>query len=442
MQTEGLQQASKRVKRGLRHSLRGWLLPIRPYAWSASFLYLFELIFGLFWLVAISAWWLLPVFVAAILALFLIDRVEYQRYGDKTPERMAILLLALRFICVELAILIAPSLTPMLYLLFPFRAMLYFGRKAAYGMTALIVIAYFAFFWLDPRSNHDSISVIFAFIFCVACIWSVSMTHTISLERESQQREHMRRLHTEELLEEITRSHQQLHIYAEQVATLAAAEERNRVARDIHDGLGHALTAIHLQLEKALMYYDASPQEARQSVQDARDVAKVALQDVRRSVRTLRTEGPPFSCVREVTLLAEQLRKNGLVVDFVCEGDEGAFSRQTLTTLYRVAQEGCTNIQRHAQASHVHIHLDFGAQEAHLCLDDDGIGFNTSSILKQDSGHMKSYGLQGMLERLSLVNGSLRLDSSPGQGTQLLVLVPRQVTRNLSGEKPLVSKEI
>jgi asparagine N-glycosylation enzyme membrane subunit Stt3 len=82
---------------------------------------LFELIFGLFWLVAISAWWLLPVFVAAILALFFVDRVEYQHYGEKTPEHVAILLLALRFLCVELAILIAPSLTPMLYLLFPFR---------------------------------------------------------------------------------------------------------------------------------------------------------------------------------------------------------------------------------------------------------------------------------------------------------------------------------
>ncbi|GER87610.1 hypothetical protein KDW_17720 [Dictyobacter vulcani] len=417
MDVEQLQTTSVKKKHGPMPSRVGWLIPTNPYTWSTSFLYLFELGFGLFWLITIAAWWLLPIFIVAILALFLIDRIEYLRYGEKTPERIAVLLLILRFVCVEMAILIAPSLTPILYLLFPFRAMLYFGRKAAYAMAALIVTAYFASFWLDPRMNHDNISVIFAFIFCVACILSVSMAHTMSLERES-------RMRTEALLDEVQRSHQQLRIYAQQVAALATMEERNRVARDIHDSLGHSLIAINLQLEKALVYHDAHPQEALQSVGDARIVAKTALQDVRRSVHALRTEAEHFSCIHEVASLSEQLTKNGLSVDFTHEGDESRFSRQTLMTLYRIAQEGLTNVQKHAHASHIQVHLHFATEQARLHIVDDGIGFDATTPKKQQPGQ-ESYGLRGMQERLTLLGGTFQLISAPGQGTRLTALVKR-----------------
>ncbi len=425
MNTDGLQQANEHKHRSL-HSWMRWLLPTHPYSWSSSFLYLLELIFGGAWLVKTSAWWLLPVFIIAILALFVLDRFEYQRYGEKTPERIAFLLLVARFVCVELAILIAPGLTPILYLLFPFRAMFYFGHKAAYGITALILIRYFSLFWFDARASHDSIGIIFAFIFCIACIWTVSMARMITLERESQRREHMLRIHTEELLEEVKRSHHQLRIYTEQVAALATIEERNRVAREIHDSLGHSLIAISLQLEKALVYHAAHPQEALQAVDDARMVAKAALQDVRRSVQALHTDAEPFSCLQEIMILVEQLRKNGLLVDFVFEGNERTFPRQTLITLYRIAQECFTNIQKHAQARNIQVRLRFDAEQADLDISDNGIGFDVIAHLEQRAEQEESFGLQGMHERLHLIGGTLQLNSSPGQGTQLIASVKRQ----------------
>jgi signal transduction histidine kinase len=199
------------------------------------------------------------------------------------------------------------------------------------------------------------------------------------------------------------------------------------VARDIHDSLGHSLTAIHIQLEKALVYYSLHPQEALQSIQDARDVARVALKDVRRSVSTLRAEELPFFCAQEIAQLGEQLRKNGLSVHFEVTGSEESFSRDALMTLYRIAQEGCTNIQRHARAGYVQIALDFGTQEARLSLSDDGVGFDFSSWLEQEGSHEQSYGLRGMQERLQQVNGVLQLESIPGQGTQLTAVVSRLV---------------
>ena len=104
----------------------------------------------------------------------------------------------------------------------------------------------------------------------------------------------------------------QLQAYTERVAELATTEERNRVAREIHDSLGHALIAINVQLEKALVYYNKQPQEALQAISDAKRVVKEALQDVRHSVRVLRTEQEAFASTQGIMLLVEQLGENGL----------------------------------------------------------------------------------------------------------------------------------
>lgn len=363
--------------------------------------------------------WLTPFFVAAVLALFIIDSLEYHHYGDHTPRRAAVLLLLLRFACTEFAVLIIPGITSVLYLVLPMRAMLHLGRKAAYTMAALNVLFFFASLWLDPRWEHGRLATVLAVLFCLACAGSISMAETASLEQESRRR-------AEALLEEVRRAHQQLHHYSEQIATLAATEERNRVARELHDSLGHSLTAIHLQLEKALLYFECNPQEARQALSDSRDEAHTALQEVRRSVRALRTDETLFSCVRAVALLVNQLRRNGLAVDYVVEGSEEHFSRQSRLTLYRVAQESFTNIIRHADASTVAVCLQFG-EEACLRIRDDGVGFDASAWLGQQTTHRESFGLQGIQERMRLVGGTMRLESTPEQGAQLTATVSREV---------------
>jgi signal transduction histidine kinase len=394
---------------------------------SSIFFYLSGLALGLYELARHADWWLVPLFCTMILLLFLLDYLEYRRYRDRLSTFVAALFLFLRFFCITVAALLPPGYMTVFYLSLPFRTTLYFGQKAGYGMAALIILIYVALAWFNPFFHPRAINS-GDFYFWGICIWTVLKAQSIARERESQQREHQSRIRTEELLEEVRRSHQQLSIYTEQVATLATTEERNRVAREIHDGLGHSLTAIHLQLKKAVTYYSDHPQVALQSVKDARDVAQEALQDVRRSVSALRTEEHLFFCAHEIAQLGTQLRQNGLTVDFTVTGDEEAFSTRVLTTFYRIAQEGCTNIQRHAQASHVQISLDFGIQSATLKVSDDGIGFDTSP-LEQGGNDKQSYGIMGMQERLRLVNGALRIESIPGEGTRLIATVNKQWER-------------
>jgi len=228
----------------------------------------------------------------------------------------------------------------------------------------------------------------------------------------------------EELFAELEVSHRQLKEYAGQVAELATTRERNRLARDIHDTLGHYLTVINVQLEKALAFRDKKPREADQAVSDAKRLASEALQDVRRSVGALRTiqELPEF--IQSLTELVERVRNDTCAIELHIEGDEASFSKQGLLALYRAVQEGLTNVQRHAGASHTWIDLHFGDQEATLILRDNGHGFDAASWQHAEPGRNGGYGLQGLLERLELFGGDLQIESTPAQGTTLRVTLP------------------
>jgi signal transduction histidine kinase len=122
--------------------------------------------------------------------------------------------------------------------------------------------------------------------------------------------------------------------------------------------------------------------------------------------------------------LIDQFRSEQYQLILRVEGHEEGFSKQRLLTLYRVVQEGLTNIRKHAQAHNVQLDLCFGEQEAVLSLHDDGRGFDPSM---QHNG----YGLQGIQERLEIIGGMLTIESesgtgsAPGKGTRLNVRVPK-----------------
>lgn len=255
-------------------------------------------------------------------------------------------------------------------------------------------------------------------LFTVGLILTITTARVVVREKASRAR-------AEELFAALEVSHQQLKDYAAKVAELATTRERNRLARDIHDTLGHFLTVVNVQLEKALAFRDKKPQEADQAISNAKRLASEALQDVRRSVGALRTtqELPEFT--PSLHELVEHVRSDTCTVELDREGDETSFSAQGLLALYRAAQEGLTNIQRHAGASHIWIDLRFGEQEAALVLRDNGHGFDTAKWQQGEPGRDGGYGLQGVQERLELVGGNLQIESLLGQGTTLRVTIPK-----------------
>jgi signal transduction histidine kinase len=404
-----------------------WFMP-RAFDWLSSSLYI-----GIF-IVAIVpapprvALWQIPLLALVLLALLLIDRLEYWRYGEQVPLRAAVLLFILRIVFILCTILLEGfNFTPFLFFILPYLAVMYFGNKGGYVTAALVIVAYLAVVWWHQHGWYlNTLAVFLAIIYCFGVVFVLLMARVVSLEKAGRIREQASRVRAEELLAEVERAHRQLQAYAERVAELAAAEERNRIAREIHDSLGHALIAITLQLEKALVYQEKQSQVALQAVSDAQRVAKDALQDVRRSVTVLRTSREPFACARGIALLVEQLREKALSVDFEVEGSEEGFSNNALMTLYRVAQEGFTNIQKHAQASAVQVRLHFAEEEASLSMCDNGRGFDPErGSSQQEKPGEGGYGLQGMRERAALVGGSFQLVSQEGKGTQLLAKVTR-----------------
>lgn len=226
-----------------------------------------------------------------------------------------------------------------------------------------------------------------------------------------------------DLLISLEASHKQLQSYANRVADLAATEERNRLARDIHDSLGHHLAAINIQLAKANAYRQRDPNRAFGAVKHAQQTVQDALKDVRASVSSLRQGGEPFPFQASLNDLIRRMDHSELDLALNQTGDSSSYSRLKLMTLYRTIQEGLTNVHKHTNASQVHISLDFGSQDVRLKLTDNGSGFDVAAWKSRES-QQTTYGLIGLQERLSLMGGTLYITSGP-QGTTLAIRMPQ-----------------
>lgn len=205
-------------------------------------------------------------------------------------------------------------------------------------------------------------------------------------------------------------------------AELGAIEERNRLAREIHDTLAQGLTGIALQLETAdaLLEGGLPPERIRQAIAEALHLTRANLEEARRSVLDLRAaplEGRPLDEALKV-LLNEWKSRRKISVDFEVLGSVRLLPVRIEIGIYRILQEALTNIGRHAQAHRVHIQLITTPDQLQFNIKDDGRGFDPA---KTQAGR---YGLIGMNERAKLLGGKLEIRSTPGEGTQLEITIP------------------
>jgi signal transduction histidine kinase len=361
--------------------------------------------------------------VLAIIFLLLIglERFEHWRYRYAAPTSVAIILLFSRMALFEgVAALDCSIFSILLYPAVTFSA--YFSFGAAGGLLLslfYVLVALAKAFWHNPDWYLNTTTVFVLLAFALILLFMQVLARVIHRDEENRHR-------TEHLLADLEVSHRTLQAYAEQVGELAATEERNRLARDIHDSLGHSLTAVNIQLEKALAFWQRRPDEAMQAIRDAKQAASEALQNVRDSVGALRDVDSRFSLGAALQELAERQNAQGLPTTLTVVGDERDFNSSTLMALYRVTQEGLTNVQKHAGASRVELVLRFGDDAVSLRLHDDGRGFDTSLLGTPPRGPAGAgYGLQGIRERLELVHGQVEIKSDPGQGTELIMTAPR-----------------
>lgn len=203
---------------------------------------------------------------------------------------------------------------------------------------------------------------------------------------------------------------------------LGAAEERNRLAREIHDTLAQELAGLTLQLESAdaLLEGQGDAAKVHQIVQNALAMARMSLEEVQRSVLDLRAAPLEGKSLVDALgdLAADSARQHQIQIRFTPTGAQRPLSARTEIGLYRIAQEGLRNVIQHAQAQHVQLNLLITPEHIRLVLEDDGRGFDTDEVPEQ------CFGLMGINERAKLLDGQLRLESALGEGTRLEVVIP------------------
>jgi signal transduction histidine kinase len=209
----------------------------------------------------------------------------------------------------------------------------------------------------------------------------------------------------------------------EQARQAAVLEERNRIARDIHDTLAQGFTGVLVNLEAATRTLKKDSLEpALEHLEHARHLAQAGLAEARLSVRALRPEAlQQADLINALGALLRRVEASGMLhARFFTQGEKIALSGDVDSELLRIAQESMTNILKHAKAQNVQVNLVFGAETVTLSVADDGVGFDPD-------GHYEGFGLLGMRERAERIGARLVVSSGPMRGTCVQTVIPRTV---------------
>lgn len=208
----------------------------------------------------------------------------------------------------------------------------------------------------------------------------------------------------------------------QQSKDIGAINERNRIAREIHDTIAQGMAATILQLEAAdaLLESNGDTQKIKATIEYALELTRANLEEARRSVMDLRAaplDGKTLPEALHALLDAPEIHTS---LETQCEvmGSGPPLPIRVSTGLYRIAQEAINNVKQHATASNLRVELRLVPERVQLVVEDDGKGFSTSKI---PAGH---YGLIGMKERTKLLGGKINISSSPNVGTIIEVTIP------------------
>ena len=248
-------------------------------------------------------------------------------------------------------------------------------------------------------------------LFSLTLIFALLLINALLAERQS--REQLQIAH-----QELEITHEQLRYYALRIEDQATLQERNRIAREIHDGLGHTLAAQTIQINNTLLFWQSNNDKALTFLKQAKQLGAEALLEIRRSVSVLRSnplQGQSLESAIE-KLLNNFQHNTGIELSAKIYLPSSLPSELN-TTLYRIVQESLTNICKHAQATAVFVQLKQEVGMLYLAIEDNGEGFDPNQ-------NTTGFGLQGMRERAVASGGQFNLHSQPGKGCRVCVSFP------------------
>jgi signal transduction histidine kinase len=226
-----------------------------------------------------------------------------------------------------------------------------------------------------------------------------------------------------------------LEVERDQQATIAAAAERTRIARELHDIVSHSLSVVITLADAAALVSRADPGQGAEAMAEVSEVGRLALSDMRAMLGVLRTDEPqaaqapqpPQPGVRQLSALVERIRVTGLAVSLSVDGTPFPLGAAAELTAYRIVQEALTNTLRHAAARHAWVTISYDEPEVRIRVADDGIpkipnirnAPNAPADPPRPPAGRQGHGIDGMRERAALHRGALH--AGPGDGGGWLV---------------------
>lgn len=206
----------------------------------------------------------------------------------------------------------------------------------------------------------------------------------------------------------------------------AQEEERQRVARDIHDGPAQLMSNVVLKAEICERMIDVDLEKAKTELQNLKKIVRESLQDVRKIIYNLRPMslddlGLVPTLQRYIMTLQED---TGISVSFKTRGSFEDLKPLISLTVFRIVQESVNNIKKHANASSVSINLEFLDKDLRLNISDNGKGFNVEKLKEKHDDISGGFGLYSMRERVDLLGGEMEISSESGKGTRLNIVIP------------------
>ncbi len=205
----------------------------------------------------------------------------------------------------------------------------------------------------------------------------------------------------------------------------AQEEERRRIARELHDETSQALTALVVGMETAALTPGMEKGGVQEKLAELRELAVETLEDVHRLIYDLRPSVlDVLGLVAGLSWYADsRLLPEGVRVRVMVTGEEKRLPAEVETALFRIGQEAISNAARHAQAAYVLVSLDFQDSSVTLEVEDDGVGFDVTTVT-ESAAPRPGWGILGMKERAILLGGTSEIVSEPGSGTRVKVSIP------------------
>jgi signal transduction histidine kinase len=303
-------------------------------------------------------------------------------------------------------------------------------------IIALTLFAYQGLLW-QPLQGYNLISIFGQTLGLLATTLFGMLAQHLIYER------YERNILLQQLTEtnrELAQAHRQIAESAQQEQELAVLRERTRFARDIHDTLGHALVLISVKLEAAQRLRELDPQRSDRELEATKEVVRESMKELRASIANLRSptlEREP--AIRALThYTSEMALRTGMQVTCDLQPDAEGLPDSIEETLWKVGQEALANIEKHAAARHVTLHISRNAGSVLMRISDDGIGIQLSpntvrSTTVQENQFARNmsphghYGLCGMYERVESVGGHIsiaNINTPTSSGTTVEVTLP------------------